>query len=513
MALARLNRSLALFFPPLVVLASAHNLYLANQQELGRTLSVLVPFWTSAVAAVLLGALLRRAERVPGMRVALWTYYTAGIAFLCWGFLRALPLQAYLVRWILDTAAGTVGFGIIWGAALVVAVRRSQPRLVEPALALLAVVLAAREAVVIPSRLDTRPLPPARDLAAEIGPTAAGALPNVYHLLLDSLQDEMLEPCLPEGAADVLDGFVRHRMTMPADSTRYVLPLILTGRWPTRDSSPGHENAFLTGATSLLQMLRRGGYRTVAIVPRYIYAESPSAVDVMAFHDENARDVDTSALHAAALRQLWLYSILPLALSEPLARGNVLGLDAESLRNAALLRAATFADPVQSRVSMERLIELEPRLPGRGRYTLVHLLLPHRPHILASDFSASGASSRTDLKQQTDCTLLLVTRFLDTLRTLGRLDGSIVLIHGDHGAGETFIAGKLVPSPSIRFRTALLFKPAGAHGALRRGTREAQAIDVAPTLVALSGLRVMRTFDGVDLDEVAPRGAGPPGPE
>ena len=508
MALARLTRGLALLFSPLVVLSSAHELYLANQQELGRTPSVLIPFWTSAVAAVLIGALLQRTERIPGVPALLWSYYTAGAAFLVGGFLRALPFQLHLARWILDTAGGAAAFGIVWGAILVVAAMRWQPRRVEPALAVLALILAVREAIVFPSRLDAHPRTPSRDLATELRKGAASARPNVYHLLLDALQDEMLEPCLPDGAAGVLDGFVRYRLLPPSNVTSAVVPVILTGR----ELALGSRDDFLTGATSLAQMLRQGGYRTLAIVPRSVYAAaaSPSAVDVMVFHDEIAREADTSALQSATLRQLWLYSILPLAVSDGLASGNFLGLDAESFRNAAALRLATFAAPVQSRISMERLIQLEPSLPDHGRYTLVHLLLPHPPHILSSDCSMSGASARTDLKQQTDCTLLLVTRFLDALRTLGRLDGSIILIHGDHGAGETLIDGRLVPSPSTGLFTALLVKPAGARGALRRAAREARTVDIAPTLIGLTGLRVETTFDGVDLHRQSGGAAGGP---
>ena len=98
-------RWLALLLPPVVVLGAAHELYLRNQGELDRTVSVLHPFWAAAAAAVLAAALVRRAGARAPFRVALWAYYLGGLAFALWSFLRALPLADHLARWTLDTPA------------------------------------------------------------------------------------------------------------------------------------------------------------------------------------------------------------------------------------------------------------------------------------------------------------------------------------------------------------------------------------------------------------------------
>ncbi len=436
MARARLTRVLALLFPPVVVLSSAHELYLRNQAELGWTLSVLLLFWAAALATIAAGLVLQRTDRRRFVRVVLWAYYVAGFSFLLWGFLRALPQGAHVVRWILDTTPGATIYGIGCTAALVAAARRKSPRWVEPALAVLAVVLTARDVALFATRLEKPPPPAAaRDIVAEVGTGGSRALPNIYHLLLDSFPDALLEPCLPAEATRLLDGFVRFRLASPVRSTEYVLPAIFTGRWVPANE-PERLREALTGPTSLLSDLRRAGYRTLALVPVYIYAKSPSAVDSIVYHEESAPSVATSRLHAATFRQLWAYSTLPVAMIEPLARRSFFGLDAETFRAADALHAATSAGPVLSRAALNRLIELEPRLPDRGRYTLVHVMLPHPPHVLRSDCSDSGAAVTTDLKQQTDCTLLLVTRFLGRLHTLGRLAGSIVVIQGDHGPGR-----------------------------------------------------------------------------
>ncbi len=503
--MARLTRLLALLFPPAVVLASVHELYLRNQAELGRTLSVLFPFWAAAAIAVAAGLLLQRgADRTAAARAGLWAYFAAGSAFLLWSYLRGMPLGGHFVRWALDTGAGAATFAAAAVAAVPAIVRRTRLQALEPGLAVLALVFAGREAVLFAARLDRRPPAPPRDVVAEFGAGGDRALPNVYHLLLDSFQDELFEPCLPSAAAGVLDGFVRFRLDSPARSTDYVVPSVFTGRWLPVQAGYDREREALVGDESVLQDLRRRGYRSLAFIPRYIYSAHRDAFDLAVFHDEHSQATETAGLHAATLRRLWLYSILPLSLGERLARAGYLGLDSETFREAAEQRAAAFAAPVLSGAALEELIELEPRLPGRGRYSFVHALLPHPPYVLASDCSHSGALRSTDLRRQTDCTLRLVVRFLEKLRSLGRLDESIVLIHGDHGAGLALVQGGLVPSETAKLRTVLLVKPAGAHGPLSRARHEARVIDVAPTLLALVGVGPHRSFDGRTLDEVLP---------
>jgi phosphoglycerol transferase MdoB-like AlkP superfamily enzyme len=158
---------------------------------------------------------------------------------------------------------------------------------------------------------------------------------------------------------------------------------------------------------------------------------------------------------------------------------------------------------------MESFVELEPRLPARGRYTLVHLLLPHMPYVLRSDCSREGTAT-TDLEQQSRCTLRLLVRFLDTLRRLDRLDGSILVVHGDHGSGEILREGRLVSDEPASLRTALLFKPVGGHGPMRRAGRTARLVDIAPTLLAMLGIAREAPFDGTVLEEALPEGGGGP---
>jgi hypothetical protein len=507
-AIQRLTRALAALFPPLAVLSSAHELYLRNQQDLDRTLSVLHPFWAAAAAAAVVALLLQAVDRAPA-RAAVVSFYAAGFAFVTWSFLRALPAAGHVARWVLDSPAGAAVFLVAWMAVAVAAGRRLAPRSLEPALAVLAVVLAAREVALFGSRLDRRPPPPPRDLAAEFGPRGDPARPNVYHLILDGFQDELLEPCLPAGDPDALAGFVRFRAMAPIRSTQQVVPLIFSGRSLSSGSADERIREGLAGESSLVKNLRDAGYRTFGLVPRFIYEKNPSALDLLAFHEESAQEPDLPGLHAAVFLRLWAYETLPRSVAEPLARGRFLGLGADFFRMASVDRLSNDAQPVVALLSMESFVELEPRLPARGRYTLVHLLLPHMPYVLRSDCSREGTAT-TDLEQQSRCTLRLLVRFLDTLRRLDRLDGSILVVHGDHGSGEILREGRLVSDEPASLRTALLFKPVGGHGPMRRAGRTARLVDIAPTLLAMLGIAREAPFDGTVLEEALPEGGGGP---
>ena len=250
-------------------------------------------------------------------------------------------------------------------------------------------------------------------------------------------------------------------------------------------------------------------------MPRYIYEEQPggsrrhrSSIGL------NVPEPDARALHAAAFLRLWLFQhARPWPLSERLARGQMLGFGAEFFEMKGVERVATFHKPLR--------LPPEPggadwrwspgsRAGGGTRWCTWRC--PTSPFRLRGD--CSDASGETDLLQQTDCSLLLLRRFVDLLRGLDRFDDSTILVHGDHGSGLVVQDGRFVEDESAWYRTLLLVKPAGARGPLRLSEEAAHLEDIAPTLLSLLEIGAGDGYEGRVLeDAVAPggRGAGPPG--
>ena len=222
-------------------------------------------------------------------------------------------------------------------------------------------------------------LPP-RDLAAELGAGGDPARPNVYHFLFDALQGDLVEPCLPPGGRESLAGFVRFRATAPVRMTGEVLPAILTGRWLPPWKPEARMGEALRSQSSLLSNLRGAGYRTVGFVPPYLYGTHRAAFDLSVLHGENLSEPDLPGLHAAVfLRALGLRRASPggggAARRRPFPRlrhrlpPDGLGGEAVHLRAAARV-APEHGGPPGARAAPS----------PRGRYTLVHLLLPHNPY-------------------------------------------------------------------------------------------------------------------------------------
>jgi hypothetical protein len=492
------TRALAALFTPLAVLASAHELFLRNQGDLGGSVSVLHPFWAVAAAAAALTLLLQRLDSSAPARAALVAVYTAGFAFVAWGFLRSLPAGAHLPRWVLDQAPGALAFVLAWAAAAVALGRRGGPHPLEPVVAVLAVVLAVHDSVAFAARLERAAPPPPRELAE----TLAGgdpSLPNVYHVVFDALQDDLVPRALP-AVDEEASGFVRFSLLAPTDSTMEVMPAIFAGRVAPGAAAARVEEA-LRGEAGLPAALRRAGYRTAAFVPRFLYGPHREAFDLAVLHDEAAAEPDLPALHAAVFLRLWVFATLPRAAGESLAAGGVLGLGTAFFRMDGVERVSAFAQPLVSRLGLEALVGLEPRLPARGRYTLVHLLIPHNPYVLRRDCSSAPVGESTDVLEQHGCALRLLEALLGTLRSQSRLEGSIVVVHGDHGSGASVRAGRIEPDEAARRRTVLLVKPAGGRGPLRLAEATARLVDVAPTVLALAGVAPPPGLEGRPLAE------------
>ena len=442
-----LTRALAALFPPLAVLSSAHELYLRNQLDLGRTLSVLFPFWAAAAAAVLLALLLQRAERLAPARLALAAYYARRPR------LRGLGLPARPARGQPPRALGPRHRprGVAVRARLArrrrrLRAARSGPRRSSRSWRCSPPSSSPRESVALatPPRPQPRAPAPRRRGAvrARRGSRPAERLPLPPRRVPGRAPRALPSARRPRGARRV---HALPRRGARCAPPRWSCPTILTGRSLAGTVEERLREAF-SGETSLFRRLGRAGYRTVAFGPRFLYGRTPAALDLVVLHEDNAREPDLAGLQRATFLRLWVYGTLPRSVARasrarpaPRLRHGFLpdGLDGEAvhLRPADRL-PAEHGEPAGARAA-----------PSRARAATRSCTCCSRttPTCCAPTAATRAPPGRSRLREQTECTLLLLVRFLETLRRLDRLDGSVVVVHGDHGSGEVLRDGRLVP--------------------------------------------------------------------
>jgi hypothetical protein len=148
------------------------------------------------------------------------------------------------------------------------------------------------------------------------------------------------------------------------------------------------------------------------------------------------------------------------------------------------------------------VLEQEPDLPENGRYTVVHVFIPHPPDVLDSECNYGHADIQSGPLAMTQCATKLMLDLITRLKEIGRFDPSFIVIHGDHGGFYRLEDNALVPSESTSRRSLLLFKPIGRSQPFTVSESEASLMDIAPTLLGSLSVENELVFDGKVLSEV-----------
>jgi len=318
-------------------------------------------------------------------------------------------------------------------------------------------------------------------------------LPNVYHIVFDEFQTEMFETTLDAEAKADLAGFTffPDARTQWGRTQMSMASIFAPASYDYSTNPRDFVNAALRGADSSLEQLRRAGYSITAYThSRSIYLSMDPFDQTLLFKDMIPFDPGSNYDKLAA--SLWVHSRLPGAIARRLIPPeDYVQLSGQNLLpdNGPPLAAEGF------RTFMNR----ERQLPATGRYSLVHMLLPHFPYVLSGD-CRYGSEIETAPADQAECATHLIGLFLEELRALDRFDGSTIVIQSDHGAQfELTEEGRLERVPSnfygtqwsdARSRSLLLIKPAGrgSTSELEISDYPAELTDVMPTV-----------FDSVDL--------------
>lgn len=120
-------------------------------------------------------------------------------------------------------------------------------------------------------------------------------------------------------------------------------------------------------------------------------------------------------------------------------------------------------------------------------YHFLHFMPPHPPFVTLADGSYAGRTlphTRENYKNEARFILRLFMDLIAKLKNLGLYDSSVILMHGDHGAG--FSRGNDESAPGIRtsrVSALLLFKPLGSRGQLQSSQMQSSLADIPATLM------------------------------
>lgn len=495
--------SLALAGTPLVLFVSSSNaLYLRNQDDLQHTISVLRPFLGLFVAALGVGAVLFAAATRGRLRALWWIYLVIGPAFMLFATFhrKTAALEHPTVVALLIGLTCAIG---------VLLARRFEPRQAVRPAAIVSAFLVAGELFLFVTRYEPQAaLGPSSATAGET--RAAVPRPNIYHVILDEFQTDMFLAALTPATERTLAGFV----FFPNNSTVYgrtgmALPSIFSGRSYDYESTQiEYQQAAFNSNRSMLQALKQAGYRRDAYIHK-VFTFPLALFDSTTYHKDNGQQ-PAPRDYAQVFRNLWFYANTP----EFVARRVVQQEQLEQIQSQNLLPSAA---PIMSRESFARVLQLDQRAAARGRYTFVHLVLPHFPNVLRSDCSYSNSEeAKTSAIEQTRCATQLIVDLVATLKRLGRFEESLLIIHGDHGSRYRAAGSELVSVESkghysiewswARSRALLLVKPAGRgdQTPFLVSAAETQLTDIYPTVLRTIGAPLPARLEGVPLVDPVP---------
>ena len=490
--------------PLLLFITSANALFLNNQKEFQNQAQVLFPFVGLFFLTVAVGAALYGLSKHPFFRKLLWAYYLVGPFFLVFSFLQNWSIGSYIFVWVFDTWPGVLTYTAAFVAVMFWAASRFQPRVLATPFALFSVILLVSEAHSFWSRYQ--PLTPESVSAKLPRWETRQDLPNIYHIIFDGYQADFFPQTLTPEYRASLQGFINYPNNVSLyPVTNMSLPSIFTGRRrpPNVSNLDYMRGAFNTNA-SFLYWLREAGYKTMAYAPQ-VYEFDLTLFDHVTFHQNNPGAAALVEMNMATFKRLWFWANSPRLFTRmALSTEWFFQFGEDDLKLVKNRNFLPFSVPITSYFSFENYLRQEAELPDRGRYTLLHVVIPHSPEVLTASCSFNYDGRRTSQLEQAGCATKLMVEFVDRLRELGRLNHSLVLIHADHGAYDPNSNAGTHSTESVSLAALLLIKPIGSQEEMMVSAARSSLVDVAPTLLQAAGVENQFRGEGAPLGEALP---------
>lgn len=461
------SKLLSLLATPLLLLFSnAVTIYLNNQAELGFQLALLTPFLLAVVAVVAMGVVIIKWPRSRSSNLALWMYYLAGPAFLFYGMTKGMALEVGLELPLVVLLAIVYLFCCVW-----LRESHSAHRAV-PLFALLSILLLLSDSARFLFGVEKSAIALFAHSSTQQSIDGSDR-PNIYHIILDEFQTEHLVSALNDESKRDFAGFTLFENASALyDVTKWSIPSIFLGQVYRFDESPmAYQEGAFNSEKSVLKTLKDQGYQSIAYTRKLVPFEF-RYVDRSIAHSQN---IDVAAVsNNRAFFALWLYSTLPEFVTLRLAQNNIL-LDSHTVNN---LRAKTFLSETSAHESMgsfRSYLKQEPKLAAKGRYTMLHLLLPHSPYIFDEQ---CVLQKRTQIVAQSACATRLMQEFVHLLKRERRFDDSLIIVHGDHGSRPIDAQGNQL-SKLRSHRTVFMVKPPKAQVEFQVSEQDVTLADVS----------------------------------
>jgi hypothetical protein len=501
---------LGVAFASLLAFSLPALMYAGNLAEFGTPfLGLVAPAWLPALAAAVVFALL--AAGLPARMHTRLVVLAAALCLLCWlqGTVLVWEYGVFDGRgidWTQGRWRGWLDAGL-WIAVLLAADawRERLPRLLPR----LAVVACAMQAAIACLSLSGDPGKPPRAgfdaTVVEFSHFSQRA--NVLHILADGMQGDVAAELLAENGGRLgrgMDGF-----TLFADNvgafpyTHMSVPAMLSGDVYDNSEKQAPFMARAMGPDSILATARAAGYNVEVGEPGgglaeiYRYATAARVIELPS--SPSAEGWRGSPQERLLLGDLLLFRVMPHFLKQYVYN------DGEWLLQGLFGHTVVPGRRFLAHVAFLHSLAAQARVDSpRPTYKFLHLMLSHRPMVMAADCRYTArilVPDRENVRNQARCGFDAIAGVLARLRQLGIYDQTTVVISGDHGtflAPAQFAPGSVAASRAFALglpprllghgRPLLLVKPAHAQGAMRISQAPAWLPDTPATIADAAAL-------------------------
>lgn len=495
----------AAFMPWCLFVSTTIDLYLRNRSELHHQFRYMLPLLVGggAVFLVALGvAMFASKSRLAARAEASLRLF--GLSFLLFNITPREGWSPYV-----EAAYGALGLSlaIAVGCAMYQRINSLKVRSLFAVLLVGFITVDAAKVLLAPKPSPSftgDPLPTQKsDLR-----TSGADLPNVYHVILDSYQSDDFTTTLTDQVRSALPGFTYFSNNVSIFlNTQFSVTSVFAARGPKGfKTQKDYKKSAYSAPAPLLSALRRRGYEVVCFNCGTSLPKDRLGLQFdYQFDTEGEKWARWSAWDDSVVL-LWARAYLPKLLTTNLARDR----DRTQFERA---NESAKLTPVFQVEGFRDFLRVEPLLQAHGRYTFLHLIVPHDPFVLNSDCTYNEGYAETSKGAQSSCATKLITELVATIKDLGRYDNSLIVIHADHGFGSVNdtkvrlreIFGRdfdeSITSWMARISALLLVKPVGANKPFSVDPRFTNVLDVAPTILAATGSEISPDMEGKPLPE------------